>query len=182
MSEEGESHLSADEERIVDRLNNISIRKHGVALERVQRCHLGIDCEPMEFNEATIADMIQDIADGRVEHDAFALHAVARALRGLDDHHVLILKQKKPGKWESPTEHEAKANRELSWLYTLGAWERDGMKTEAAVARLAELAGVSRATVFAGVRNAEKFLERCREWGSDAEHLQNPRPAKAQNS
>jgi hypothetical protein len=160
------------------------VRNHIVDLERVQRIHLGVDSEPMEFTADTIADMVQDIADNSFTHEAFTLHAIARALRGLDDHHILVLRQKKRGKWESPTEHEKKHNREMSWLWTLGAWEHDGMKTEAAVARIAELANVSRATVFQGIRNAEAFLEHCREIIGDRqlpEHLKNPRPSKGDN-
>lgn len=177
--------LSDEERSILDRHNSISIRKHGVGLERVQRIHLDIDSEPMNFSELTIADMVQDIADRTFEEDAFTLHAIARALRGLDDHHLLILKQKKRGKWKTPTESDAQYNREMSWLYTLAAWEREGMKTEAAIAQIAERASVSRATVFQGVQKAELNLERAANLFPKEprpDHLRNPRPSKTRKT
>jgi len=70
------------------------------------------------------------------------------------------------------------------WLYSLASWERAGIKTEAGIARIAEIEGVSRASVFAGIREAEKDLDRA--WtlfhpegfqGPRPIHLMNPRPA-----
>lgn len=165
-----------------DKYSDWPANKHGVNLERVQRIHMGLDDEPMAFDEGSLADMLQDISDADPQGEAaFALTALANALRGKDDHHALTLKQKKPGKWQSPTELNAQWNREDSWLRTLGHWECEGMKTEAAVARIAELAGVSRASVFAGVRAAEKRLESAQQlFRADdlPPHLLNPRPAK----
>lgn len=163
--------------------------RHGVNLERVQRIELGIDNEPMAFDEATVAAMLQKLADERpYETEAFVLRALANALRGDDEHHRLVLKQKKPGKWESPTEFEANRNREMSWLYALGNFEKQGIKTEAAVAKIAEDFDVSRATVFAGVKRAEEFLDRAWNIGSEKPrfgprpiHLANPRPAKRED-
>lgn len=169
------SMLSPETRAVVERTNH---RRHRVNLERVQRIHQGIDSEPMEFSASTIAKMLQDIADECDDHGAFTLHAVVRALLGTDDHHILVLKQKKPGKWVSPTVHESHANQIMGWLYTLANWELAGMKTEAAVAQIAELANVKRATVFAGIKEAEQFLASCRTLAPDADHLQNPRPSK----
>ena len=75
----------------------------------------------------------------------------------------------------------------MSWLWTLGAWKREGMKTEAAIARISELSGVSRASIFAGVKRAEKFLDdawmlgRKDRFGPRPHHLTNLRPAKNEN-
>lgn len=169
-----------------DRHSDWPANRHRVNLERVQRIELGLDSEPMPFNETTLADMLQGIADAEpTGNAAFALTALANALRGTDPHHALKLKQKRPGKWQSPTDAEIQWNREASWLWTLGAWEREGMKTEAAIAKIAELEGVSRATVFAGVRSAEQWLELA--WSvfqsedsevERPEHLTKPRPIK----
>lgn len=169
-----------------DRHSDWPANRHRVNLERVQRIELGLDSEPMPFNETTLADMLQSLADAEpTGNAAFALTALANALRGSDPHHALKLKQKRPGKWQSPTDTEAQWNREASWLWTLGAWEREGMKTEAAIAKIAELDGVSRATVFAGVKNAEERLEMAwsvyqarEDSGPRPAHLTNPRPVK----
>jgi hypothetical protein len=176
----GDGELPAKEPSAVS-----GLRKHAVNLERVQRIHLGLDAEAMEFSEKTVSDMIQEIAEHCDEHEAFKLHALVRALRGQDEHHQLVLKQKKPGKWVSPTESDAKFTRRLNWLWTLGNFEREGIKTEAAVARIAELDDTSRAAVFAGVKEAEQHLDFA--WaifhpegfqGPRPRHLTNPRPAK----
>lgn len=176
-------HISLSYE---DKYSLASMNGHGVGLERTQRIHQGIDSEPMEFSEETLAAMVQDLADDLgTGHKAFVLRAIANALSGRDDHHKLVLRQKKPGKWVSPTEYEESLNREMSWLWTLGAWEKQGMKTEAAVAKISELSGSSRAAVFAGVKKAEKFIHRAF-WGLKPKgfqgpppaHLCNPRPAK----
>lgn len=176
--------------RFDDKYSHFAGNTHGVDLERVQRIELGIDSEPMEFNEGTIAYMLQALADDRpFETEAFVLRALVNALRGNDDHHRLVLRQKKPGKWESPTEHEERWNRDMSWLWTLGSLERAGMKTEAAIARISELSGASRAAVFAGVRSAEKRIHDAF-WmfqpkgfqGPPPAHLCNPRPSKKSDS
>src|SRR5436190_11836183 len=80
-------------------LDAISLRRHGVDLERVQRIHLDIENEQMDFTAVTVAQMLQDVADQCDENNAFTIHAVVRALLGKDEHHFLELKQKKPGKF-----------------------------------------------------------------------------------
>lgn len=190
MSDDWEAKKREETEtRLGRKFGSISLREHRVGIERVQRIHLGIDSEPMDFNEQTLANMIQDVADECDEDSAFTLHAVARALRGEDDDHHLVLRQNRPGKWQSPTEFEEKASQEMSWLWTLAALERQGTKTEAAIAKIAQLSNVSRATVFAGVKRAEQTLERA--WtafnppgyyGPKPQHLTNPRPDKKRNS
>jgi hypothetical protein len=148
-----------------------------VALERVQRLHLGIDEEEMEFSAATIASMLQEVADTCDESEAFTIHAVVRALQGADEDHELVLKQKRRGKYVSPTEHVATHNRNMSWLRTLALRESQGVKTEAAIAEIAEKWGVKRASVFEGVRDAQRFLKAGRETFGGP-NFENPRPAK----
>ncbi|CCA93378.1 hypothetical protein [Novosphingobium sp. PP1Y] len=159
------------------------LRRHRVNLERVQRIHQDIDTEPMEFSADSIAKMLDEIADQSDCNVAFTLQAVSRALRGQDDHHVLILKQKKRGKFVSPTEHDNHHCRIMSWLHTLAMHEQDGVKTEAAVALIAENWGVSRASVFAGIKEAEDYLEsgRTLDWpsGEQTSAFTNPRPNKS---
>lgn len=165
-------------------LDGISIRTHGVDLERVQRIHLGLDSEPMEFSAETVAQMIQDVADNCDAHNAFILHAVMRALRGNDDYHSLTLQQKKRGRFEAPDLQAAKHHRRRMWLHWLAHLESQGVKTEAAITEIGDKEGVSRATVFAEIRKAERFLEEGRSIfaGSPAaDNFQNPRPAKSGN-
>lgn len=162
------------------------LRNHNVNLERVQRIHQEIDNEPMEFSADSIASMLDDIAERSDMNDAFTLHAVSRALRGLDEHHVLILKQKKRGKFVSPTDEEGEFSRNLSWLHTLALHERNGVKTEAAIAFIAERWSVSRASVFAGIKEAEDYLAlgRSIDWPSNkaGDSFINPRPSKTKNA
>lgn len=163
-------------------LDGISLRTHGVGLERVQRVHLGLDSEQMEFSAQTVAQMIQDIADNCDEDNAFILHAVVRALQGKDDCHTLTLQQKKRGRFEAPDLHEAKHNRRMSWLNWLAHLESQGVKTEAAITEIGEKEGVSRATVFAEIQKAEKWLEDGRKIFAGFQvddNFKNPRPAKS---
>lgn len=178
--EEPEESIS---ERAIRAYEATNWEGHGVNLERVQRIQFGVEDEPMLFDESTIANMLEKIARDAFPDDAFVLFAVVEALRGNDEHHRLVLRQKKPGKWVSPTEFATRKERHRMWLYALGNWEREGIKTEAAVARIAELEGVSRASVFAGIRDAEEDIERA--WslfhpegfqGPRPIHLMNPRP------
>ena len=53
--EDWRDDLSPESRATVDQ---VSLRKHRVGLERVQRIHLGIDTEPMEFSTETLADML----------------------------------------------------------------------------------------------------------------------------
>lgn len=173
------SGLSEGARRVYDKIN---LRKHGVNLERVQRIHQGIDTEDMEFSAATIAQMLQEVADECDENDAFTIHAVVNALLGRDDHHRLVLKQKRPGKYVNPTAHEATHNRHQYWLHWLAGREDAGIKTEAAIAEIAASENVSRAAVFQGIRQAEEFLDRGRKIFEGNENFENPRPAKKQNT
>ena len=160
----------------------IGLRRHHVNLERVQRIHLGLDGEPMEFSAYTLAEMLQDVADNCDETDAFTLHAVARALQGKDEYHTLTLQQKKRGQFEAPNKREEKHYRRRKWLAWLAHLERQGIKTEAAIMDIAEKEGVSRATVFAEINKAEEFLKTGREILAGLEDegvFQNPRPAKS---
>ena len=161
------------------------MRKHRYKLEAIQRTHLSNGLERMEFTAETVASMLQDIADCSSESNAFLLHAVVNALLGKDDDHVLILKQKKPGKYRSPTEQEASYNRSMKWLWWLAHLEKQGIKTESAVAEIAEKEKVKRTTIFAEIAVAEERLSWIRRLDmkfSSAEHLQNPRPTKNENS
>lgn len=130
--------------------------KHRVDLERVQRIHLGIDQEPMEFSEESLAQMLQALADDRpTDHSAFVLHALARALRGEDDNHRLVLKQAKRGKWNSPSDEFALRRQSLAWRLRLERLRNEGWQTEAAIHRIAETTGNSVSTVYARI-SAEK--------------------------
>jgi hypothetical protein len=155
-----------------------NLRRHSVDLERVQRLHLGVDDEPMEFSADTIAAMLQEIADVCDPASAFELHAVVRALEGKDAHHRLELKQVRRGKFASPAEH---FRRNMDWLNALAALEEQGVKTEAAIATIAEQAKCSRASVFAGIKEAEEICEVMRAADPSAGTV-NRRPAKRRNS
>lgn len=162
--------------------DRIDLRRHSVNLERVQRIHLGIDCEPMGFNAESIAAMLQKVADSCDANEAFVIHAVARALLGLDQHHRLELKQQKPGQFKSPTKHEEHSAKLDSWLRQLAALEESGVKTESAVAEIAAEWSVSRAAVFAGIRETEASLEAAQKLFPKSDAFKNPRPTKKRNT
>lgn len=167
--------LSPTERKLMGPLN---IRRHHVNLERVQRIHLDIEDEPMEFSAETIAQMLEDIAEKCFEHEAFLIRGIINALIGEDHNHLLVLKHKRRGKFVSPTESSARHNRQRAMLYHLAELERQGVKTEAAVAELASLTGLSRASVFAEIRAAEQFLEHGLKMSMNDDAFRNPRPAK----
>lgn len=141
-----------------DKYSRAPLCRHGVGLERVQRSHLGIDDEPMLLSEATLADMLQDVADElRHGHAAFVIAAVANALRGADTHHKLTLHQTKRGKWLSPSDHTARKRQHLAWIIRLGRLQRDGWQTDAAVHRIAETTGNSVSRVYAGIAEENEW-------------------------
>ncbi|PSO13633.1 MULTISPECIES: hypothetical protein [unclassified Sphingobium] len=159
-------------------LDSTDFLYHTVNLERVQRIHLNLDSEVMDFSASSVANMISDVADQCDEHEAFILRAVVNALNGNDDHHELVLRQKKRGKFVNPTVHQEKHDRQMKWLWWLAHRENAGIKTESAIAEISSSEGVSRATVFGGIRAAEKFLDIGREMFPGNENFTNPRPAK----
>lgn len=164
MSGGDDDNLSPEEQARLDRLNSVPMNRHSVNLERVQRCHLGIDDEPMQFDEASIADMLQDVADTlRYGSEAFVLRGIANALRGNDDHHSLVLRQVKRGKWKSPSERTERLTQQINWAIDLGKLEADGWQTDAAVHRVAELAGVGVSTVYAGIKEQQCWKDHLKE-------------------
>lgn len=158
-------------------VSSVNLRRHSINLERIQRIHLGIDSEPMEFSANTIADMLQQVADECDEDSAFTIHAVVNALRGLDEHHVLQLKRKRRGRFVSPTEREEQTNRNLSWLHSLAKLEAEGMQTEAAIAKISDVWKVSRAAVYAGIAKAEDFYRTVDQIANKDGETSNPRLA-----
>lgn len=166
------------------------MRRLATPLEDVLRIHfdlsLGLyEAEPMEFSAETIAAMLQDVADRVSVANAMVIHAVVRALRGEDQHHRLELRQVKPGKHKFAHDRAADRQQNQTWLERLAACEREGVKTEAAIASIAAEWGVSRASVFAGIRSAEEILRLARSvslfQGEDATEYDNPRPNKINN-
>lgn len=163
------------------------LRRHSLPLEDVQRIHLGADvglfgADQMDFSADTIAAMLQDVADRVSVANAVVIHAVARALRGEDQHHRLELRQVRRGKHKMAHDRAAERGRNQQWLERLAELEREGMKTEAAIAAIAEEWGVRRASVFAGIRAAETTLQLFRSADRFAGHtsnqFDNPRPNK----
>ena len=132
-----------------------------VGLERTQRILLGLDDEPMIFDEGSIAQMLKAVAS---DHDGLSdefmvLHAVANALLGVDDNFKLKLSHKKRGKFMPPNVREAELARSISILKSVQNLKEDGWKTEAAIAQMQGHFGISRATVFADINAAEEFLQ-----------------------
>ncbi len=132
-----------------------------VGLERTQRILLGLDDEPMVFDEGSIAQMLKAVAS---DHDGLSdefmvLHAVANALLGVDDNFKLKLSHKKRGKFMPPNVREAELARSISILKSVQNLKEDGWKTEAAIAQMQGHFGISRATVFADIKAAEEFLQ-----------------------
>lgn len=139
--------------------------RHKVSLERVQRLQLGLDDEPMAFDEESLADMLQSLADadprGRA---AFVLTALANALRGEDDHHRLRLHQAKRGKWQSPSDRVARHRQHCAWFVRLHRLQREGWQTDAAIHRIAETTGNSVARVYAGIAEERAWQEVLRDF------------------
>lgn len=168
--------LSEGARKLVDA---IDLRRHWVGLERVQRIHLGLDDERMTFTSETIAQMIEDVAEKCDEDEAFTLRAVINALRGEDKNHILVLKQKKRGRFVSPDEFQEANFRRSMWLAWLASLENRGIKTESAISEIATDEGVSRATVFSEIRLAEEWLRQGKAMFPDSPHFENPRPDKS---
>jgi len=148
---------------VVNKYSRTPMNRHGVNLERVQRCHLDLDEEPMDFSEKTIADMLQDVADTlRHGHEAFVCSAVANALRDSDGHHKLSLNQKQRGKWKSPADQQEMRLKHLYWLVEVDKLEAEGWPTDAAVHHVAAQQGVSVATVYGGMRDTKLQRETAR--------------------
>lgn len=137
-----------------------SLNNHNVDLERVQRCHLGLDDEVMEFSERSIALMLQDLADElRYGHEAFVLRAVANALVGIDPHHRLTLKQIRPGRWDSPADSRARHRQHLAWIVRLHRMQEKGWQTDAAIHQIAHTTGKSVSRVYAGIAEERRWQD-----------------------
>lgn len=153
-----------------------------VGLERTQRIFLGLDDEPMPFDESSVAEMLKTVAsnyDGLSE-EFMVLHAVANALLGVDDDFKMKLTQKKRDKYKPPNVNQAEHVRRVSILHSVANLEKKGWKTEAAIARMQERFGISRAAVFADIKAAEDYLKSGREmFGPD--NFENPRSNHSEN-
>lgn len=135
--------------------------RHNVNLERVQRIHLDIDTEHMEFDEMSLANMLQEMADARpFEIEAFVLRALANALAGTDPHHQLRLRQVNRGKWQSPSAQHARKRQNLAWLFRLDRLQQQGWQVDAAIHRIAETTGHSPSHVYSRIKEE-------RAWQSD---------------
>ena len=154
-----------------------------VGLERTQRIFLGLDDEPMAFDESTIARMLKTVAsdyDG-LSDEFIVLHAVANALLGVDGDFKMRLIHKRRGKFKPPDVQEAEFERRMSILYSVASLEKKGWKTEAAVARKQERFGISRAAVFADIKAAEEFLASCRKIFGPGDNNKSPRSSDFEN-
>lgn len=160
--------------------------RHKVNLERVQRLHLGLDQEPMAFNEGTLADMVQAIADADPTGDAaFVLAALANALRGDDEHHRLRLQQAKRGKWQSPSDGVARHRQHCAWILRLDRLQRQGWQTDAAIHRIAETTGNSVSRVYAGIAEEREWQELLRtfpRFHSETGKLKRSKAARSPNN
>lgn len=148
-----------------------------VGLERTQRLFLDVDDEPMAFDESTVASMLKAVAsdyDG-LSNEFIVLHAVANALLGVDEDFKLKLVQKKRGRYKPPNIINREHERKMSILYSIASLEKKGWKTEAAIAQMQKVFGISRAAVFAEIKSAEEFLDSCREMFGPNENNKSPR-------
>lgn len=153
-----------------------------VGLERTQRFLLGLDDEPMVFDEGSLAQMLKAVAS---DHDGLSdefmvLHAVANALLGVDDNFKLKLSHKKPGKFKPPNVREAEHKRRMSILYAVKNLKKNGWKTEAAIAQMQEHFGISRAAIFADIKAAEEFLQIVEEIAGTVKY-KNPKSNHSEN-
>jgi hypothetical protein len=153
-----------------------------VGLERTQRILLGLDDEPMIFDEGSIAQMLKAVAS---DHDGLSdefkvLHAVANALLGVDDHFKLKLSHKKRGKFKPPNVRVAEHARRISILYSVEDLKKNGWTTEAAIAQMQEHFDISRAAVFADIKAAEEFLQIAEEIAATVK-AKNPKSNHSEN-
>ena len=149
---------------------------HDVGLESVQRAECGLLDQTMVFDATTVAAMLQRVAECSDDQNAFYIRGVINALTGRDTEHRLVLQRVKRGRFISPDQRAATWARNDDWLHSLATHERAGMKVEAAIALIAEGAAASRATVFAGIAEAERAcISMADTYG---EPNQNPRLAK----
>ena len=164
---------------VVDKLDKIysAATDWHVGLERTQRIFLGLDDEPMAFDETTIACMLKAVASEYegLSNEFIVLHAVANALLGVDEDFKMKLIHKRRGKFKAPNIKEAESTRRMSILYSVANLEKKGWKTEAAVARMQEHFGISRAAVFADIKAAEEFLRTCRKILGPSDGNKSPR-------
>lgn len=170
LCEQHERELAKDEKRLhvevefADKYDRWAANNHRVDLERVQRCHLGLDNEEMSFDEKSLANMLQELADNSPSHaSTFAVRAIANALRGDDEHHALRLVQKKRGKWKSPAHDRTRHRQHLAWIWRLERLQEQGWGKEAAVHRIAETTGKSVATIYAGIAEERHWQQSMRE-------------------
>lgn len=146
---DGRYHITIDWR---DKYDDWHQNRHKVNLERVQRIYLGLEDEQMPFDEASLADMLQGIADDNPTGEAaFVLAAFANALRGEDEYHRLSLRQVKKGNWQSPSKQHAKRRQQLAWIVRLERLQREGWQTDAAIHRIAETTGKSVSAIYAGI-------------------------------
>lgn len=132
-------------------------------LEIAQRDFLGVVDEPMAFSEETIAKVIDEIsancADGC---SRLFLDALARTLRGTDEHFRLRLSGNARRKFVPTDEHTANRLRRAHIAATVKWRESSGDPKEAAVAFACQKFNLSRAMVF-------KLLKEEAEWRKTVE-------------
>lgn len=130
-----------------------------VNLERHQRIFLGLDDEPMKFDAGTVGQLLVDIGTDLDDDYGLFIRAVGSAFLGLDEHHVISLRNRKKGKFIDPSEH-SRRHREIMHLEHVVLRFLDlGLQMKAAVSRTGEIFGRSRAWVFAALREAQYFHE-----------------------
>lgn len=158
--------LAAGDERVHvtvefrDQYSHWPGNRHKVDLERVQRLQMDLGQERMTFDEYTLADMLQTIADANPEGEAaFVLAALANALRGEDDYHRLRLHQIKRGKRQSPSDGLVRHRQHCAWIVRLHRLQLQGWQTDAAIHRIAETTGNSVSRIYAGIAEEREWQD-----------------------
>lgn len=129
-------------------------------LEYAQRDFRGITDEDMDFNEETLAQVIDEIIleSNCLPHMVF-LRAMTRALRGTDSAFRLRLFHKKRGKFKSSADQAAEMEyRQRIYMHVLHR-QGEGDPKEAAVADASAHFGISRATVFRLMKELDDWTE-----------------------
>ncbi len=107
------------------------------------------------------------------------LTAIVGALRGNDECHSLVLKQAKRGRSEKFDDSNESFFRSLDWYDWVAEAELANEKTEAVIADICAHEGVSRATVFAALKEAEEYLALLKKLGLTPRLA--TRPSKGRN-
>ncbi|QBM77406.1 hypothetical protein E2E30_17750 [Sphingomonas sp. AAP5] len=118
---------------------------------------MDIDDEPMTFNNEIVGTILLEIGKGLDDDWGDFVRAVGNAFLDRDEYHVVSLSQRKRGRFVSPTDSANRRHEVHNVTMAVMQFEVLGLQKKAAVSRVCEIYGRSRAWVFAALREQEEF-------------------------